>query len=500
MEKLRIQTESKMNRLKPVMLVGTGSDVGKSLLATGLCRIFLQDGYNPAPFKAQNMALNSYATPDGKEIGRAQAVQAEAAGINCHTDMNPILLKPSGELTSQVVINGSPVGDCNAWEYFRNDGKEELRRIAHEAFDRLNLNYNPIVLEGAGSVSELNLRKGDIVNMSMAEYADANVILVADIDRGGVFASIYGSVMLQSDEDRKRIKGIIINKFRGDLKLFDEGRKIIEGLCGIPVLGVVPMASHFHIDEEDSVALTSKNKNILKDKINIAVVLLKHISNFTDFNCLERYPEVNLYYAKEPEDLEEAQIIIIPGSKNTISDMIYLRKKGLAKSIINARKTGKTVIGICGGYQIMGEMISDPEEIEGEIKEIPGLGLLPVKTIISSEKNTRQVRFRFLESTEICAGYEIHMGRTGTSLPFINLEDGSKEGCMVDGKCFGSYIHGILDNIPVIEFLLKPYSEKQPMVSSDWGEYREKQYDLLADFMREHLEIGRLYKIMGRDD
>lgn len=276
-----------MKRLNPLMLAGTGSDVGKSLIATGLCRIFRQDGFNPAPFKAQNMALNSYATPDGFEIGRAQAVQAEAAGIDCSTDMNPILLKPSGQHTSQVVINGKPSGNADAYQYFRKEGKEELRRIAHEAFDRLNALYNPIVLEGAGSISELNLRDGDIVNMSMAEYAGADVILVADIDRGGVFASVYGSVMLQTPEHRKLIKGIIINKFRGDLRLFEDGKKLLEQLCGVPVLGVVPMASHIHIDEEDSVALTGKNRSAVADKINVAVVLLDHISNFTDFNVLE---------------------------------------------------------------------------------------------------------------------------------------------------------------------------------------------------------------------
>ena len=259
------------------MLAGTGSDVGKSLLATGLCRIFLQDGYSPAPFKAQNMALNSYATPDGLEIGRAQAVQAEAAGIACSADMNPILLKPSGEHTSQVVLNGRPSGNADAYRYFRKEGKDELRKIAHDAFDRLNQGYNPVVLEGAGSVSELNLRDGDIVNMSMASYADANVILVADIDRGGVFASVYGSIMLQTPEHRKLIKGIIINKFRGDLRLFEEGRKLLEQICKVPVLGVVPMASHIYIDEEDSVALVAKDRKSVSDKINIAVVLLKHI-------------------------------------------------------------------------------------------------------------------------------------------------------------------------------------------------------------------------------
>ena len=388
-----------MKRLNPLMLAGTGSDVGKSLIATGLCRIFRQDGFNPAPFKAQNMALNSYATPDGFEIGRAQAVQAEAAGIDCSTDMNPILLKPSGQHTSQVVINGKPSGNADAYQYFRKEGKEELRRIAHEAFDRLNALYNPIVLEGAGSISELNLRDGDIVNMSMAEYAGADVILVADIDRGGVFASVYGSVMLQTPEHRKLIKGIIINKFRGDLRLFEDGKKLLEQLCGVPVLGVVPMASHIHIDEEDSVALTGKNRSAVADKINVAVVLLDHISNFTDFNVLERHPEVNLYYAASQEDLAQADIIILPGSKNTLDDLLSLRRRGLAKAIVEARNAGKSVFGICGGYQMMGEEVADPDGMEGEIKTLPGLGLLPVRTVISHEKQPVRYSSDFMVTT-----------------------------------------------------------------------------------------------------
>lgn len=482
------------------MLSGTGSDVGKSLIATGLCRIFRQDGYDPAPFKAQNMALNSYVTPDGLEIGRAQAVQAEAAGIECLSDMNPILLKPSGEHTSQVVLNGRPSGNADAYQYFRSEGKEELRKIAHNAFDRLESKYNPIVLEGAGSISELNLREGDIVNMSMASYAGANVILVADIDRGGVFASVYGSIMLQTPEHRKLIKGIIINKFRGDLRLFEEGKKLLEDLCGIPVLGVVPIASHIHIDEEDSVALASKDNKSVRNKINVAVVLLKHISNFTDFNVLERLSDVNLYYALAPDDIEEADIVILPGSKNTLDDLLDLRKRGMAKSIINARENGKTVIGICGGYQIMGEEVCDPQGIEGEISVLPGLGLLPIKTVMTDDKTTRQVKFKFMEDDRTCKGYEIHMGRTETSNQFIYLDDGSKEGCMADERCFGSYVHGILDNSAVIEFILQPFSENLRRSDFDLLAYRESQYDLLADWLREYVDIKGIYEILSSND
>lgn len=489
-----------MKRLNPLMLAGTGSDVGKSLIATGLCRIFRQDGFNPAPFKAQNMALNSYATPDGFEIGRAQAVQAEAAGIDCSTDMNPILLKPSGQHTSQVVINGKPSGNADAYQYFRKEGKEELRRIAHEAFDRLNALYNPIVLEGAGSISELNLRDGDIVNMSMAEYAGADVILVADIDRGGVFASVYGSVMLQTPEHRKLIKGTIINKFRGDLRLFEDGKKLLEQLCGVPVLGVVPMASHIHIDEEDSVALTGKDRSAVADKINVAVVLLDHISNFTDFNVLERHPEVNLYYAASQEDLAQADIIILPGSKNTLDDLLSLRRRGLAKAIVEARNAGKSVFGICGGYQMMGEEVADPDGMEGEIKTLPGLGLLPVRTVISHEKATRQVQFRLHCDDRLCDGYEIHMGRTETNRPFILLDDGTPEGCMADEKCFGSYIHGILDNPPVIERILNPFMKGERTSDFNPAKYHEQQYNLLADWLRKYIDIERIYKIIQGND
>ncbi|MBD5357610.1 MAG: cobyric acid synthase [Bacteroides sp.] len=489
-----------MRRLKPIMLGGTGSDVGKSLIATGLCRIFLQDGYHPAPFKAQNMALNSYATPDGLEIGRAQAVQAEAAGIPCSTDMNPILLKPSGEHTSQVVLNGKPCGNRDAYSYFRKEGKEELRRIAHDAFDSLAARFNPIVLEGAGSISELNLRDGDIVNMSMARYADAAVILVADIDRGGVFASVYGSIMLQTPGDRKLIKGIIINKFRGDLRLFESGRTLLEQICGVPVLGVVPMASHIKIEEEDSVALENKNKSVKSDVINVGVILLPRISNFTDFNALERHPEVNLFYATSPEELDDAHIIIIPGSKNTLADLNYLRHKGFARRILQSREDGKTIIGICGGYQMMGKEISDPDGVEGDIVVLPGLGLLPVTTRLTKEKTTRQVRFRFLDSETECEGYEIHMGHTASASPLTTGNDGTPDGCFIDPQCFGSYIHGILDNNVVIDYILAPFRKNNLISDFDYKAFKETQYDALAEWLREYIDIEKLYKIISDHD
>lgn len=277
-----------MEKLHPIMFAGTGSDVGKSIIAAAFCRIFKQDGYQPAPFKAQNMALNSFATPEGLEIGRAQAVQAEAAGVPCHTDMNPLLLKPQSDHTSQVVLNGRPIGNRNAYEYFRKEGRDELRREVCAAYDRLAARYNPVVLEGAGSISEINLRDTDLVNLPMALHAGADVILVGDIDRGGVFASVYGSLMLLRPHERERIKGILINKFRGDIRLFESGITMLEELCGIPVVGVVPYYRDIYIEEEDSVALAAKSVRAEKGKVNIAVILLRHLSNFTDFNVLER--------------------------------------------------------------------------------------------------------------------------------------------------------------------------------------------------------------------
>lgn len=470
-------------KLNPVMLVGTGSDVGKSVLAAGLCRIFLQDGYHPAPFKAQNMALNSYATPDGLEIGRAQAVQAEAAGLQPHTDMNPLLLKPNSEHTTQVVLNGKPIGNRSAYEYFRKEGREELRMKVHEAYDRLEKQYNPIVMEGAGSVSEINLRDTDLVNLPMARHAGADVLLVADIDRGGVFASCYGSIMLQTPEDRKLIKGIIINKFRGDIRLFQEGRKMIEELCGVPVLGVVPMFKDIAIEEEDSVQLQNKNRSLSSGKVNIAVVLLRHMSNFTDFNVLERDERVNLFYTSNNKDIEGADIVIVPGTKATLDDLLELRRNGLAQSIIRAHRDGKTVIGICGGYQILGQSVQDPDGVEGSIPSLPGLGLLSIDTVMTKEKTTCQVSFEF--GGAMCKGYEIHQGVSSTD-----------EMILQENGCIGTYIHGFLDNPSVINYILKD-KVAEPAPELSYEAFKERQYDLLAQHLRDSLDIDLLYRILS---
>lgn len=495
-----------MNKnLHPLMLAGTGSDVGKSIIAAAFCRIFLQDGYHPAPFKAQNMALNSYPTPEGLEIGRAQAVQAEAAGVPCHTDMNPLLLKPSSDHTSQVVLNGRPIGNRNAYEYFRREGREELRKEVHAAFDRLAVRYNPVVMEGAGSISEINLRDSDLVNLPMAMHAGADVILVADIDRGGVFASVYGSVMLLRPEERKHIKGILINKFRGDIRLFESGVKMLEDLCGVPVVGVVPYYKDIYIEEEDSVMLQTKNIRAGQGKVNVAVVLLRHLSNFTDFNVLERDPRVHLFYTNNTDELMKADIILLPGSKSTLSDLYELRRNGVAQAIVRAHREGATVMGICGGYQLMGREVCDPDHVEGEIERLPGLGLLPVSTRMQGEKVTRQVRFRFLEDSAVCEGYEIHMGTT-TPLadvpvsPLNHLADGREDGYFVDRTCMGTYVHGILDNPSVIDYLLEPFADKLKETAFDYKAFKEEQYDKLAAHVRKHVDLPLIYQILTDND
>ena len=468
------------------MLAGTGSDVGKSILAAAFCRIFKQDGYHPAPFKAQNMALNSYATPEGLEIGRAQAVQAEAAGIPCHTDMNPLLLKPESDHTSQVILHGKPIGNKDAYDYWRRGNSEiDFRAEVCTAYDRLAARCNPIVMEGAGSIAEINLRDRDLVNMSMARHAGADVILVGDIDRGGVFASVYGSIALQTPEDRKLIKGIIINKFRGDMRLFDEGRKMLEDICGVPVLGVVPYYKDIFIEEEDSVSLEKKQREIAEGKVNVAVVLLRHISNFTDFDTLERDPRVNLFYTNNTSDISHADIIILPGTKATLDDLLELRRNGCAQAIIRAHRDGKMVVGICGGYQMLGQMVSDPDGIEGTIASLPGLGLLPIQTTMTPEKTTQQVTFQFEGQT--CQGYEIHQGVSDTDQAVFQTD-----------HCIGTYIHGFLDNASVIEYLLKDEAVNTTYLKS-YSEFKEEQYDKLANPVRNYVDVQKLYQILTDD-
>jgi adenosylcobyric acid synthase len=484
-----------MKNLKPVMFVGTGSDVGKSIVNTGFCRILKQDGYNPAPFKAQNMSLNSFATPDGFEIGRAQAVQAEACGVDCHTDMNPILLKPTNDKSSQVVLNGKPVGTQSAVDYFMGNNKLALFEEAKSAFYRLNDRFNPIVLEGAGSISELNLKSRDITNMRMATEVDAVTYLVADIDRGGVFASVFGSIQLLDEKERNQIKGILINKFRGDITLFESGKKILEELTGKPVLGVLPYFRDIHIEEEDSVSLEKKFNSSVSNKINCAVVVLPRMANFTDFNVLEHDPRVHLFFTSDRDEIENADIIIIPGSKNTISDLQVLKENGIAQSIVKAYRKGKKVIGICGGYQMMGMQIEDPEGIEGNIKNIAGLGLLPVKTLITQEKLTEQCSFKFKNFEDECSGYEIHMGISTLEQPenhLNKLSNGKEDGYLLDENCWGSYIHGILDNPVVINDLLSSF-KLNDQTEFNYEEFKDQQYNKLAKAIRENVDMDLFY-------
>ncbi len=487
---LKSEAPSK-EHLSPIMLGGTGSDVGKSILATALCRIFLQDGYHPAPFKAQNMALNSAATADGYEIGRAQMVQAEAACVVATTDMNPLLLKPNSEHTTQVVLNGKPIGNRNAYDYFRKEGREELRKEVCDAFDRLACLYNPIVMEGAGSICELNLMETDLVNMPMARHAEAKVILVCDIDRGGVFAQAYGSIVLQKPEDRKRIVGIIVNKFRGDIRLFEEGRKMLEDICQVPVLGVVPYLKGVRIEAEDSLDLKQAQiqpPHPPRGAVSIAVILLRHISNFTDFDRLQSDPRVNLFYARTPGELKSADIIILPGTKSTLADLYELQENGMKEALLRAHRAGKRIVGICGGYQMMGQSIEDPDGVEGSIARLPGLGIFPFITTMSGEKTTCQTTFSF--EGQSCKGYEIHQGvtidtRTQVTPPIVARE----------GECLGTYVHGILDNAPVIDWLLAPYSDRH-IDTEDYDTFKQRQYDLLADHVRAHLNMPLLYSLL----
>lgn len=491
------------------MFVGTCSDAGKSVINAAFCRIFKQDGYSPAPFKAQNMSLNSYSTIDGGEMGRAQVVQAEACCIEPHTDMNPVLLKPTSDKGSQVVLNGRPIGNMSAKDYFGMKlQKEELFKEAVAAFSRLESKYNPIVLEGAGSISEINLRDRDITNMRMAIKAGADTYLVADIDRGGVFGSVYGTIALLTEEERKRIKGVIINKFRGDISLFDEGRKIIEDLTGVPVVGVVPYFSNIKIEEEDSVVLERKMRTYSSGKINVAIILLKRMSNFTDFDVLEMDPRFNPYYTNNPEDIEKADIILLPGSKNTLADLQHLRANGVADVIVKCFKNGKKVIGICGGYQMMGARLEDPEALEGNIPVIPGLGLLPQCTVIEPEKITKQSCFSFLNGknpeTKSCKGYEIHMGRTtiigdAPQKPVALLEDGRTDGYYLGPNCWGSYMHGILDNTDVLNHLAEGFDKNPVNDNFDYATFKNEQYDKLADWVRQHVDMDYIYKSLKSD-
>ncbi|AKL94469.1 cobyric acid synthase CobQ [Clostridium aceticum] len=502
---------------KSIMLQGTASSVGKSLLTAALCRIFHQEGYKVVPFKSQNMALNSFITEEGLEMGRAQVFQAEAAGIKPSASMNPILLKPTGDKHAQVIIKGKVFKNMTAVEY--HDFKPELKSMVAEVYQELVTSNDIVVIEGAGSPAEINLRDKDIVNMGMAEIADCPVILIGDIDRGGVFASLYGTIMLLTEEERKRVKGIFINKFRGDTKILEPGLKMLEDLTGVPVLGVIPYGD-LNIEDEDSVTERFKKDINKEGKVTIEVVQLPHISNFTDFHVFEILPDVNLRYVTRGETIGNPDIVIIPGSKNTIADLKYLRESGLEKEILRVHKEGSHIIGVCGGYQILGEKIVDPLGVESSLKEIKGLGLLEVETTFEGEKVTTQIEGEIIfEDNEILKeckdtaikGYEIHMGRTKLEegvKPLLQItqklgqEVAYSDGAVSkDGRVFGTYIHGIFDEISFTQKMINNILNKKGLTSElkeekSFQDFKEKEYDKLAKLVKESIDLEKIYKIM----
>lgn len=500
---------------KSIMVQGTMSNAGKSLFTAGLCRIFKQDGYRTAPFKSQNMALNSYITKEGYEMGRAQVVQAEAAGIAPHVSMNPILLKPNSTTGSQVIVNGEVLGNMSAAEYYAY--KDKLVPEILKSFHWLIDNYEVIVIEGAGSPVEINLKKHDFVNMGMAKMAKAPVLLVADIDRGGVFASIYGTVMLLDEEERKMLKGIIINKFRGDVEILKPGLKMIEEKINIPIIGVVPFLK-VDIEDEDSLSdrLYRDNTVDSADLIDIAVIQTPRMSNFTDFNVFELIPGVSLRYVKNISELKNPDMLILPGTKNTIGDLLWMRQNGLESQIQRLAEQDTLIFGICGGYQMLGTTLEDPYGVEYGGK-INGIGLLNVETVFQQEKTRSQAGGRFNQidgllqelSGKAFTGYEIHMGTTkinsGQALLDIDRIAG-KPVCQTDGissgNIFGSYIHGLFDEDGIAQTIVTGLLRKKGLDASgikfmSYRDYKEKQYDLLAGEIRKSVDMTAIYKILS---
>ena len=477
------------------MIQGTASNAGKSLLAAGLCRIFKQDGYRAAPFKSQNMALNSFITREGLEMGRAQVMQAEAAGIEPDVRMNPILLKPTGDMASQVIVNGEVRGNYAAKDYFRD--KTALIPEVKKAYESLAAEYDIIVIEGAGSPAEINLKRDDIVNMGMAKLAKAPVLLVGDIDRGGVFASLAGTMLLLDPDEKALVKGTVINKFRGDLSILEPGLRTLEQLTGVPVLGVVPYLT-LDVDDEDS--LTDRfSRRQEKAAVDIAVIRLPRISNFTDFNPLEYLDGVSLRYVGSVAELGEPDLVILPGTKNTMGDLRFLRESGLEAKILRHAAAGKPVIGICGGYQMLGETLSDPDCVEYG-GEMAGLGLLPVSTVFAGKKTRTRVNGTLPQlggifsslSGQPYEGYEIHMGITGA--------DGIVTGC---GNVYGTYLHGFFDREEVTKAVAGALFRQKGLDPDavrafDIAAYKEEQYDKLAAAVRSALDMEAVYQIINQ--
>lgn len=486
-----------------IMVQGTMSNAGKSLVVTGLARLFAREGYNVAPFKSQNMALNSFITKDGMEIGRAQAVQAEAAGVLPEVYMNPVLLKPVSDMGSQVIVNGKAVCNMKAKDYFRY--KTKLIPGIMEAFNYLDNKFDIVIIEGAGSPAEINLKENDIVNMGLAKMTDAPVLLVGDIDRGGVFAQVYGTIALLEEDERSRIKGILINKFRGDKSILEPGIKMLEDKCNKPVYGVIPYIN-IDIDDEDSLS-ERFSSNQCTGIVDIAVIKLPRISNFTDFNVFGNFEGVSLRYIDKVKDLGEPDIIFIPGTKNTIKDLMWMRQNGIEALIKKANSKGCIIFGICGGYQMLGNLVSDPYNIE-EGGTARGMGLVSINTVFGNEKKTVQTSgklqridgvFEELSGKEY-NGYEIHIGITSsnTGEDIYNPVNTYSS----HNNVYGSYIHGLFDNGDIAYTMIKAIAARKgadvnKINNYNYKEYKEKQYDILADTIMENVDMDKICRCMG---
>ena len=489
-----------------LMIVGTSSGAGKSLFVTALCRIFYKDKYKVSPFKSQNMALNSYITKDGKEMGRAQVVQAEASGLEPDVNMNPILLKPSTMNKIQIIVCGKSIGNMSGVEY--NQYKKNLIPILKETYSKIENENDIVVIEGAGSPAEINIKEEDISNFAMARIADAPVILVADIDRGGVFASIYGTIMLLKEEDRKRIKGIVINKFRGNKEVLKSGFEIIENLTGVKTLGVIPYTD-IDIEDEDSLSEKYKSFKLNKNsnKIKISVIKLKHISNATDIDALSIYNDVEIQFVTERSQIGNEDLIIIPGSKNTIDDLKWIKKSGIAKEIIKRARTETIIFGICGGFQILGNKVKDPYHIEGDIEELNGLGLLDLETIMENEKTLVQYKGKLVVDNGILKtlnnfeikGYEIHQGITKGNEK--NLTTDERTIFVNRDNIIATYLHGIFDNKDFTDSLLNEIRRRKGLEEVNdnisYEEYKKKEFDKLEKLVRKNVDIDEIYKIIG---
>lgn len=502
---------------RTIMVQGTASTVGKSMLVTGLCRLFARRGLRVAPFKAQNMALNSFVTPAGGEIGRAQAVQAEAAGIEPTVEMNPILLKPEGDSRSQVIMLGRPLSTMEAREYYRQ--RTGFEAVVKHALENLRRTYDLVLIEGAGSPVEINLARYDLVNMRVAHWADASVLLVGDIDRGGIFASLLGTLMLLRPEERQRVKGLVVNKFRGDLELWREGERMLEERAEIPVLGTVPFVKDLGIAEEDSVALEEGTALLVREcrgearqRLQIVIPRLPYISNYDEFDALAAEPVVRLHLVGSPEELpEQSDLLILPGTKNTIHDLSWLWRTGLGMQIRRLARQGVAVMGICGGYQMLGERLSDPTGAEGSAGRVEaGLGLLPVETIFASleEKITTQSEARVMEAArrglfayvpeQPLRAYQIHLGRTAGagSVPLVPLLEvnGMADGCLSEnGWIAGCYLHGLFENDAFRHAILRVLGERRAAPVPEMRPFERMQaYDRLADVLEKHLDLSLL--------